>query len=75
MYIEYVRAKIKLTDEEEQTLKQAREILIKFENESSSQDENVLQEMYDAYTDCVDHQMALPTAVDLLTVIVGEDNL
>lgn len=72
MYIEYVRAKIKLTDEEEQTLKQAREILIKFENESSSQDENVLQEMYDAYTDCVDHQTALPTAIDLLTVIVGD---
>ena len=75
MYIEYVRAKIKLTDEEEQTLKRAREILIKFENESSSQDENVLQEMYDAYTDCVDHQFALPTAVDLLTVILGDNDL
>ena len=72
MYIEYVRAKIKLTNEEEQTLRRAKEILVKFENESSSQDENVLQEMYDAYTDCVDHQMALPTAVDLLTVIVGD---
>ena len=75
MYIEYVRAKIKLTDEEEHILRQAKEILIKYESESSSQDENVLQEMYDAYTDCVDHQMALPTAVDLLTVIVGDIDL
>lgn len=74
MYIEYTRAKIKLTNEEEQTLRQAKEILTKFESESSSQDENVLQEMYDEYTDCVDYQMALPTAIDLLTVIVG-DNL
>ena len=75
MYIEYVRAKIKLTNEEEQTLRRAKEILSNFEAESSSQDENVLQEMYDAYTDCVDHQMALPTAVDLLTVIVGDIDL
>ena len=75
MYIEYVRAKIKLTNEEEQTLRRAKEILIKFENESSSQDENVLQEMYDTYTDCVEHQMALPTAIDLLTVIVGDFDL
>lgn len=72
MYIEYVRAKIKLTNEEEQTLRRAKEILIKFESECSNQDENVLQQMYDTYTDCVDHQTALPTAIDLLTVIVGD---
>ena len=75
MYIEYARPKIKLTDEESNTLRQALEILINFESESSSQDENVLQEMYDEYTDCVDHQMALPTAVDLLTTILGDIDL
>ena len=75
MYIEYARPKIKLTEEERNTLRQALEILMHFEMESKSQDESVLQELYEEYTDCVDHQMALPTAVDLLTVIVGEDNL
>ena len=75
MYVEYTRPKIKLTKEEKSTLRQALQILLNFESTSSSQDENVLQELYDAYTDCVDHQMALPTAVDLLTVIVGDDDL
>ena len=75
MYVEYTRPKIKLTKDEESILRQALQILLNFESTSSSQDENVLQELYDAYTDCVDHQMALPTAVDLLTVIVGDDDL
>lgn len=72
MYIEYTRPKIKLTNKEENILRQALQILLDFEDESSSQDENVLQEMYDAYIPCIDHQMALPTAIDLLTVIVGD---
>ena len=75
MYIEYVRPKIKLTEEEMSILVQARGILIAFEEESKAEDEYVLQEMYDEYTDCVEHQDALPTAIDLLTVIVGEIDL
>ena len=74
MYIKR-ETNIVVTDEEREILKQALEILMNFESDSSSADEYTLQEMYDEYTDCVDHQMALPTAVDLLTVIVGEDNL
>ena len=66
---------IVVTDEEREILKQALEILMEFESESSSADENVLQEMYEEYTDCVDHQFALPTAVDLLTPILGDDDL
>ena len=72
MYIEYTRPIIKLTNEEERILRRAREILLNFEDESSSKDENVLQEMYDEYIPFVDHQKALPTAIDLLTVIVGD---
>lgn len=75
MYIEYAKPKIKLTNEEEKVLRRAREILLNFEEESSSKDENVVQEMYDAYIPFVDHQAALPTAIDLLTVIVGEEGL
>ena len=75
MYIEYAKPKIKLTDEEKNTLRRAREILLNFEDESSSQDENVLQEMYDEYISFIDHQKALPTAIDLLTVIVGDIEL
>ena len=62
---------IALTDEEREILNKAREILMTFEDECSSADENTLQDMYDEFTDCVDHQMALPTAIDLLTTILG----
>ena len=66
---------IVITDEEKEILTKAREILMDFESESSSADEHLLQDLYDEYTDCVDHQFALPTAVDLLTVIVGDIDL
>ena len=66
---------IVLTDEECLILKKAREILTTFENECSVADENTLQDMYDEYTDCVEHQMALPTAIDLLTTILGDNGL
>ena len=66
---------IVLTDEERETLKKARDILMTFEDESSTADENALQEMYDEYTDCVEHQGALPTAIDLLTTILGDNDL
>ena len=69
----YIKREINIviTEEEREILNKAREILMTFEDESSSADENTLQDMYDEYTDCVEHQMALPTAIDLLTVIVG----
>ena len=66
---------IVITDEEKEILEKARDILMTFEDESSAADENALQVMYDEYINCVDHQKALPTAIDLLTVILGEINL
>ena len=56
---------IVIKEEEREILNKAREILMTFEDESSSADEHTLQDMYDEYTDCVEHQMALPTAIDL----------
>ena len=66
---------IVITDEEREILNKARAILMIFEDECSVADENTLQEMFDEYTDCVAHQMALPTAIDLLTTILGDDDL
>ena len=66
---------IVITDEEREILNKAREILMTFEDECSSADEHTLQDMYDEYTDCVEHQMALPTAIDLLTTILGDNDL
>ena len=73
----YIKREINIiiTDKEREILEKARDILMTFEDECSSADENVLQEMYDAYTDCVEHQMALPTAIDLLTTILGDNDL
>ena len=72
MYIEYINPKIKLTDEEKRILKQAKEILMLFEDECTSKDENVVQELYEDYTCWVERQTALSTTIDLLTVIVGD---
>ena len=66
---------IVITEEEREILNKAREILMTFEDESSSADENALQDMYEEYTDCVEHQTALPTAIDLLTTILGDNDL
>lgn len=66
---------IVITDEEREILEKARDILMTFEDECSSADENALQEMYDECVDCIDHQMALPTAIDLLTTILGDSDL
>lgn len=73
----YIKREINIiiTDEEREILNKAREILIDFESECSCADENTLQEMYEEYTDCVEHQGALPTAIDLLTVILGDNDL
>ena len=66
---------IVITGEEREILDKARDILMTFEDECSSADENTLQDMYDELTDCVEYQMALPTAIDLLTTILGDNDL
>ena len=73
----YIKREINIviTDEEREILDKARDILMTFEDECSSADEHTLQDMYDEYTDCVEHQMALPTAIDLLTTILGDNDL
>lgn len=72
MYIKR-ETNIVITDEEREILERAKDILLTFEDEISVDDGNALQEMYDEYTDCVEHQTALPTAIDLLTVILGDN--
>ena len=73
----YIKREINIviTDEEREILNKARDILMTFEDECSSADEHTLQDMYEEYTDCVEHQMALPTAIDLLTTILGDNDL
>ena len=74
MYIKR-ETNIVITDEEREILNKARAILLTFEDECSVADKNTLQEMFDEYTDYVAHQMALPTAIDLLTTILGDIDL
>ena len=74
MYIKR-ETNIVITDEEREILNKARAILLTFEDECSVADENALQEMYNEYTDYIDHQTALPTAIDLLTTILGDEDL
>lgn len=73
----YIKREINIiiTDEEREILNKARDILTTFENKSSGADQNFLQNMYDEYTYCVEHQGALPTAIDLLTTILGDNDL
>lgn len=73
----YIKREINIviTDEEREILNKARNILMTFEDECSSADEHTLQDMYEEYTDCVEHQTALPTAIDLLTTILGDNDL
>lgn len=74
MYIKR-ETNIVITDEECRILKKAREILMTFEDECSSEDIYTLQEKYDEYVDYINNKMALPTAIDLLTVILGDNGL
>ena len=73
----YIKREINIviTDEEREILNKARRILMTFEDESSTADEKALQDMYDEYIDCVEYQGALPTAIDLLTLILGDNGL
>lgn len=71
MYIQK-EISIHLTDEEHKILDQAREILMTFENESSSHDDDLLQNLYEDYVGYTAHEVALTTAIDLLTTILGD---
>lgn len=73
MYIKR-ETKMIITEEEREILNKAREILMDFENESSIADDDALQEMYDEYAPHT-HRRALPTAIDLLTIILGDNDL
>lgn len=71
----YIKREINIvtTDEEREILNEARKILMDFEYECTSADEEALQEKFDEYTDdYVYHRTALPTAIDLLTTILGD---
>lgn len=71
MYIQK-EISIHLTDEEHKILDRAREILMTFENESSVQDDNLLQGLYEDYVGYTAHENALTTAIDLLTTVLGD---
>ena len=73
----YIKREINIviTDEEKEILNKARDILMDFESECSSADEHTLQDMYNEITDWIEHQTALPTAIDLLTTILGDEDL
>ena len=64
------RLYVELTKEEKETLTKAKEILMDFENFSTSEQEEDLQAVYDQYVDYVDHEYALPTAIDLISAIL-----
>ena len=74
MYIKR-ETNIIVTDEEREILNKARKILLNFENKCSGADEKFLQDKYDELTSCIEHQTALPTAIDLLTTILGDYDL
>ena len=62
--------KIELTDEEREVIAQAQKILLDFESQCSVTDEETLEEMYNQKLGGYPHDYALPTAIDLLDVIL-----
>ena len=64
------RLYVELTKEEKETLTKAKEILMDFENFSTSEQEEDLQAMYENYVDYIDHEYAVPTAIDLICAIL-----
>ena len=64
------RLYVELTKEEKETLTKAQEILIDFENFSTSEQEEDLQAVYEHYVNYRDHDYALPTAIDLIGAIL-----
>ena len=69
------RLYVELTKEEKETLTKAKEILMDFENFSTTEQENDLQDLYDQYVDYVDHNYALPTAIDLINAILEKGEI
>lgn len=62
---------IELTEEERDILKEAQDILMTFEDRATASDEETLQDMYEQKVDGYEHDFALPTAIDLLDVILN----
>ena len=62
---------IELTEEERDILKEAQDILMTFEDRATASDEETLQYMYEQKVDGYKHDFALPTAIDLLDVILN----
>ena len=60
-----------LTEEERDILKEAQDILMTFEDRATASDEETLQDMYEQKVDGYEHDFALPTAIDLLDVILN----
>lgn len=63
--------KVELTDKEREVIAQAQKILLDFESQCSATDEETLEEMYDQKLGGYSHDYALPTAIDLLDVILN----
>lgn len=63
--------KVELTDEEREVIAQAQKILLDFESQCSATDEVALEDMYDQKLGGYPHDYALPTAIDLLDVILN----
>ena len=63
--------KVELTDEEREVIAQAQKILLDFESQCSATDEETLEEMYEKRLGGYPHDYALPTAIDLLDVILN----
>ena len=62
--------KVELTDEEREVIAQAQKILLDFEMVCSATDEENLEDMYTQKLGGYPHDFALPTAIDLLDVIL-----
>ena len=73
----YVKKKVyvELTKEEKDTLKKAQEILIDFENFSSTEQNNDLQDLYENYVDHYVHDYALSTAIDFIGAILEKGEI
>ena len=73
----YLKRKVyvELKSEEKEILTKARDILQEFENFSSSEQDNDLQELYENYLDYNTHDYALPTAIDLISMIIQEGEI
>ena len=63
---------VELTNEEREILKKAQDILVDFETYSLVEQEEDLQALYEKHVDYIDHDYALPTAIDLIGAILDK---